>query len=361
MKILYAIQGTGNGHITVAREVLPVLMKRGEVDILVSGCQVDIDLPYEIKYKFHGMSFVFGKNGGIDYLETYKKSHIKQLFKEIRQLPVEEYDLVFSDFEPVSAWACYLKNKPCLGFSHQAAVINKKSPKPPKKDLIGSAVLKYYAPVSRKYGFHYVPYDKDIFTPIIRSQIRNQKIKNKGHYTVYLPSYSDKKIIKLLRYFPKTKWEVFSKHSKEGYAVENIFINPIDNEHFIESIVASEGVLCNAGFQTPAEALFLKKKLMVIPMKGQYEQQCNAAALKMMSVPVVKNMKSKQYKKLKDWIESDAKVIIDLPDETIYIIDEILQKHGSQKREIALPHSTVSSPSRFRDLILKKIFYQLGS
>jgi len=47
------------------------------------------------------------------------------------------------------------------------------------------------------------------------------------------------------------------------------------------SIVCSKatGVFCGAGFETPAEAMFLKKKLMVIPMKGQYEQQCNAAAL----------------------------------------------------------------------------------
>lgn len=361
MKILYAIQGTGNGHITVAREVLPVLMKRAEVDILISGCQVDIDLPYEIKYRFHGMSFVFGKNGGIDYLETYKKSRIKQLFKEIKQLPVEEYDLVFSDFEPVSAWACYLKNKPCLGFSHQAAVVNKKSPRPNKKDLIGSAVLKYYAPVSHKYGFHYIPYDKNIFTPVIRTEIREQKVKNKGHYTVYLPSYSDKKIIKLLHYFPRVKWEVFSKHSNDTYAVENILVRPIQNEAFIESMVTAKGVLCNAGFQTPAEALFLKKKLMVIPMKGQYEQQCNAAALKKMSVPVLKNIKSKQYKKVKEWIESDARVMMDFPDDTIYIIDEILERHGRGRQEMALPEASVSSPSKFRDLLLKKIFYQPGS
>jgi hypothetical protein len=32
-------------------------------------------------------------------------------------------------------------------------------------------------------------------------------------------------------------------------------------------------------FETPAEALFLGKKLLVIPMTGQYEQECNAAAL----------------------------------------------------------------------------------
>lgn len=361
MKILYAIQGTGNGHITVAREVLPILMKRAEVDILVSGCQVDIDLPYDIKYKFHGMSFVFGKNGGIDYLETYKKSHIKQLFREIKQLPVEEYDLVFSDFEPVSSWACYLRNKTCIGFSHQAAVVNKKSPRPEKKDLIGQAVLKYYAPASHCYGFHYVPYDKNIFTPIIRAEIREQKLFNNGHYTVYLPSYSDKKIIKFLSCFPKTKWEVFSKHGKEAYAVENILIRPINNTHFIESMATSEGVLCNAGFQTPAETLLLKKKLMVIPMKGQYEQQCNAVALKMMSVPVIKNIKQKQYKKLKEWIESDAHVAIDFPDDTIYIVDEILERHARVKQEIKLPEVSVSSPSKFRNLLLKKIFYQLGS
>ncbi|HYG49587.1 MAG TPA: glycosyltransferase family protein, partial [Flavobacteriales bacterium] len=118
MRILYAIQGTGNGHLTVALEVLPHLMRRGKVDILISGNEVDVELPYDVKYRFNGLGFIFGKKGGIDYLETYKKARLKQLFKEINSLPVEEYDLVFSDFEPVSAWACRLKNKTCIGFSH---------------------------------------------------------------------------------------------------------------------------------------------------------------------------------------------------------------------------------------------------
>ena len=361
MKILYAIQGTGNGHITVAREVLPILKRRAEVDILVSGYQVDVGLPYEIKYQLRGLCFIFGKKGGIDYLETYRKSNIKQLFRDVQQLPVEDYDLVISDFEPVSGWACYLKNKPCIGFSHQAAVVNKRSPKPNKDDMLGKAVLKYYAPTSERYGFHYVPYDKDIFTPIIRREIREQKVLNNGHYTVYLPSYSDEKIIRLLSCFPNTKWEVFSKHSQETYTMENIYVRPINNEQFIESMVSSEGVLCNAGFQTPAEAIFLKKKLMAIPMKGQYEQQCNAAALKMLGVSVIKNFKPKQYKKLKAWLESDARVVMDFPDETEYIVDEIIERHYKKKQEIKLPDGSVDSPSRFRSLILRKIFYQLGS
>lgn len=360
MKILYAIQGTGNGHITVAREVLPYLKKRADVDILVSGTQVDIGLPYPIDYRLNGLCFIFGKNGGIDYLETYKKSRIKLLFREIQSLPIDDYDLVFSDFEPVSAWACYLRNKPCIGFSHQAAVANKHSPKPEKTDLLGKAVLKYYAPASHRYGFHFLPYDHNIFTPIIRQEVRRQSVSDEGHYSVYLPSYSDKKIIRLLSQFPKIRWEVFSKHSQERYEAGNVFIQPIGNDAFIASMTSATGVLCNAGFQTPSETLFLKKKLLAIPMKGQYEQQCNAAALKMMGVPVMKNIKPKQYKRVKEWIESESSTAIDFPDETEFILDEIISRHY-QKGEARLPKRTIDSPSSFRHFLLNKIFYKLGS
>ena len=39
MRILYGIQGTGNGHISRALEVLPYLKKKASVDILISGRQ----------------------------------------------------------------------------------------------------------------------------------------------------------------------------------------------------------------------------------------------------------------------------------------------------------------------------------
>jgi len=361
MKILYAIQGTGNGHLTVALEVLPLLMKKAEVDILISGTEVDVQLPYDVKYRLHGLCFVFGKKGGIDYLETFRKAKLKKLFNEIRELPVEEYDLVFSDFEPVSAWACYLKNKPCIGFSHQAAVVNKKSPHPKKADPIGQAVLRYYAPVTVRYGFHFVPYNKNIFTPIIRREIRAAEAVNKQHYTVYLPAYNDKRIGKLLSCFPDVRWEVFSKRCSEAYIHENISFFPVTSAAFVQSMLASNGVFCGAGFQTPSEALFLKKKLLVIPMKGQYEQQCNAVALKLLGVPVLKNIKPKQYKKLKDWIESEATVAMDFPDETEWILEQILLQEGDRKAAPELPEKIISTPSKFRNYVVKKIFYQAGT
>src|SRR5437763_15690956 len=140
MKSLYAIQGTGNGHLSRARDIIPLLAKKGDLDILVSGIQADVELPYPIKYKLKGLSFIFGKSGGVDLFQTYKKSNLKKLYAEIKGVPVENYDIIINDFEPVSAWACHIKKKECIGLSHQVAVINKKSPKPVNSDIIGRTI-----------------------------------------------------------------------------------------------------------------------------------------------------------------------------------------------------------------------------
>lgn len=356
MKILYAIQGTGNGHISRARDIIPYLQKQGEVDVLISGTQADVSLPYEVKYVFKGLSFIFGKKGGIDYLETYRRSNVKKLYKEITTLPVQDYDLVISDFEPVSAWACYIQNKPCIALSHQAGVLNKFAPKPTQKDLIGKAVLKFYAPASQVYGFHFLPYDKNVFTPVIREEIRKLKPENKGHYTVYLPAFSDKLILKFLTCFPEANWQVFSKESKEVYQKNNVSIFPIDNKKFIHSLETCEGVVCGAGFETPAEVIFLQKKLLVIPMKGQYEQHCNATALKMMGVPVLKDLKPKQVRNFREWLSEGKPVLAEFPNQTEDIISQIVQKHFRQREPVMSTEKIIDKPCLFRSLLLRKIF-----
>jgi len=254
MKILYAIQGTGNGHLSRARDIIPLLQQKGEVDILISGVQADIELPYPVKYRFRGLSFIFGKKGGVDLLKTYKNSRLKRLYREIQSLPVHEYDLVISDFEPVSAWACKIKKKECIGLSHQLGVSNKKSPKPKKVDPVGKMILKKYAPVTCKYGFHFKAYDDNIFTPVIRKEVRELEPVNFGHYTVYLPSYDDKKIIKILKKAGNVKWHIFSKHTRKAYTKNNFIVEPLSNESFIQSMCTCAGVLCGAGCETPPEA-----------------------------------------------------------------------------------------------------------
>jgi uncharacterized protein (TIGR00661 family) len=328
MKILYAVQGTGNGHLSRAMDIVPLLKKKAKVDVLVSGIQGDLKLPFEVKYTFKGLSFIFGKKGGVDMYETFLKLKSKRFYNEIKQLPIHEYDLIINDFEPISAWACYFSNKECISLSHQSAVLSENAPKPISYDFLGNTILRYYAPSTQQYGFHFERYNKNIFTPVIRQQIRNAKIENKGHYTVYLPAFDDDRILKFLHRFKDVRWQVFSKHNKKPLIEKNVSILPIQNDAFIRSFSTAEGVICGAGFETPAEALFMGKKLLVIPMKGQYEQQCNATALSLMGVPVIKNIKKKQFEKVEKWLASKSIIPVDYPDITERIIDSILLKHS---------------------------------
>ena len=325
MKVLYAIQGTGNGHLSRARDVIPVLLSKNiELDLLVSGVQADVTLPYKVKYNFQGLSFIFGKKGGVDLWKTYSNSNLRGLRKEIKQLPVEKYDLIINDFEPVSAWAAKRKNVPCVSFSHQAAVLSEKAPKPKKPNFSGRQILKRYAPTEKQFGLHFEKYDTGIFTPVIRQEIREAKTQNLGHYTVYLPAYDDNRILSILSQIPEIKWQVFSKHNKIERIQDNVHIQPINNESFIKSLLTCDGVFCGGGFEAPAEALFLNKKLMVIPMKGQYEQQCNAAALYNIGVPVIDSLKKKHIPKIKNWVSSNERIVVDFPNQTDAIINEIL-------------------------------------
>lgn len=331
MRILYAIQGTGNGHLSRSMDIVPLLQQRGDVDIVVSGIQGDLSLPFPVKYKFHGMGFIFGKKGGVDLWKTFKQANTRLFIKEMKKLPVEDYNLVINDFEPVSSWACYQRNKFCVSLSHQAAVMSENAPKPDETDMMGKFIIKNYAPTNVQYGFHFAEFDQNTFTPVIRKQVREQVVENRGHYTVYLPAYDDKRLIERLTEFKHIKWEVFSKHNKKVVSHKNVNIQPINNERFIASMAQSTGVLCGAGFETPAEALFMGKKLLVIPMKNQYEQHLNGAALKYMGVPLIKSLKPKHNDVIYDWLENGKPIPVNYPDKTKDILDMVIDKHSDFK------------------------------
>ncbi len=330
VKILFAIQGTGNGHLSRARDVYPELAKFGDVDVLISGIQADVDFPYPVKYRLYGMSFIFGVHGGVDIIDTVKKLKLRQLIKDIRSLPVQDYDIVINDFEPVTAWACKIKKVPCIAVSHQSAVLNPNAPKPKHGDLLGKLILKYYAPYTSAYGFHFKAFAENIFTPVVRKQIRELIPEDNGHYTVYLPAYDDNTLIKHLSKFTEATWEIFSKHNKNPMVQDNVTLRPIDNDAFIKSMASSTGVLCGAGFEGPAEAMYLGKKLMVIPMLTQYEQQCNAAAIEKMGIPVIYMLSEKYYDDIKWWLTSGNPVNVNYPDQTAAIIERIINEHAPQ-------------------------------
>jgi uncharacterized protein (TIGR00661 family) len=287
MKIFYAVQATGNGHISRAMELLPSLERYGQVDIFLSGANNTLQLDSAVKYRSKGLCLFYSDNGGLDYPQIVRKFAPLRIMREIKDLPVEKYDLVLNDFESITSLACAYKKVPSVNFGHQASFISPKTPRPAKMDVMGEWILRNYARATQYIGLHFKQYDDFILPPVIKKEILQAEPQDKGHITVYLSSYSDATLSKYLFPLKDFRFQVFSKEVKQPVQKGNILFIPVSKSAFSKSLINCSAIITGAGFETPAEALYLGKKLMVIPIRGQYEQLCNAAALQKMGVTVV--------------------------------------------------------------------------
>jgi uncharacterized protein (TIGR00661 family) len=328
MKILYSIQATGNGHIARAVELMPFLRRYGKVDVFLSGNNSSLDTSLPVKYKSKGLSLFYGNSGGLDYWKMLKSFSPIRILQEARSLPVEKYDLVLNDFESITALACKLKNVPFIHFGHQASFQSAHAPRPSKKDIAGEFILKHYASSKHNIGLHFKKYDDFIYSPVIKEKVLQADVVDNGHITVYLSHYSDEVVEKYLSTVKDVQFHVFSKVKKNIERKNNILFMPVNNESFTQSMISSHGVITGAGFETPAETLYLGKKLICVPIHGQYEQCCNAEAIKYFNVPVVNNINDQFPSLLKHWLNTAQPDALHLQHSTAAIIDAVMEKAG---------------------------------
>ena len=85
---------------------------------------------------------------------TSKNNYLKFIYNIIN-LNVNKYDLIINDYEPVSAWASKIKYGNIVSLSHQSALFFEETPKPKKIKKFSWFIFKNYAPVTKKYSFHF--------------------------------------------------------------------------------------------------------------------------------------------------------------------------------------------------------------
>jgi len=284
MNILYGIQLTGNGHITRSVEIIRSLKKRGfNVDIITSGNNSQLDIPFDIKSHHIGISMFYNKNGGIDWFNTIKKINLKKFIMDI-YYDVSEYDIVISDFEPISAWSAKRQNVKSVGIGNQYSFLSDKIHRPRSKSKMAEIFLKNFAPCKLNIGLGYDNYDNFIVKPIINNELLNKKIKDDNFILVYLPSLSVELIYEQIKQFKNQSWKIYSPDIEKDYFIDNIIFKKTNKDSFTNDLVNCTGVITASGFSTTSEALILNKKLWSIPIKKQYEQLCNAIALKKMGI-----------------------------------------------------------------------------
>ncbi|MES1217752.1 MAG: glycosyltransferase family protein [Bacteroidota bacterium] len=338
MKIFYAIQATGNGHISRAMELLPHLEQYGKIDILLSGANSNLALDAPIKYRSNGLSLFYNCNGGLDYWRIVKEMHVLRLRKEIQDLPVEKYDLVINDFDYITAAACAKKKIPSINYGHQASFQSQHTPRPEKRNSAGEWILKNYARATDYVGLHFDRYDDYIFTPVVKREIIDATPSDNKYITVYLPSYCEPQLKDIFGELKDYQFQVFTKEITQVKKDGNIVFLPVDKKMFNESLVHCTGIITGGGFETPAEAIHLGKKIMSIPIKGQYEQVCNSAALKKKGIVCKQTIGAEFKNEFYQWLENAPVVQLDYSKSVEQSLDYLFQRHKKiSKEDFVLP------------------------
>ncbi len=310
MRIFYGVQGTGNGHITRARVMAKELYAAGcDVTFQFTGRPADKYFDMEIFNGYQsrtGLTFNTGK-GQVNYLKTAFDAKPITFIKDIKSLDLSGYDLVISDFEPVTAWAAKNQKKPVLGIGHQYA-FNHKIPRV-GSDPIADQVMKYFAPADVGVGLHWHHFGQPILPPIIDTpETPKNIIKNK--IIVYLPFEDQHEVIRLLAPFESFDFHIYAPEPVSS-KFNHITCNPLSRNGFQKDLYDCAGIISNAGFELASESLQMGKKILAKPLHAQMEQISNAAALQQLGYGHV--MHDMDSSVIQHWLHDNHAVHITYP------------------------------------------------
>ncbi|GLX77281.1 glycosyl transferase [Thalassotalea insulae] len=321
MKILYGVQGTGNGHISRSRVMAKYLTQHDvEVTYLLSGREksqlFDMDIFGDYLH-FPGLTFKTNQ-GKIDYTGSLFVNNMFKFFRDVAALDVEPYDLVITDFEPITAWAAKRANKALLAIGHQYA-FGANTPVA-GKSVIAAKILQHFAPAEQSLGLHWSHYDNNVLPPIIDVNLKRQS--EQGPIVVYLPFEDQAQVVQLLQQFPQQN---FIQYSAELSAktLANVEQKKTCYQGFKQDLVQAKAVICNSGFELNSECIHLGIPILTKPIQGQMEQQSNALALAQLGYGKV--MQELSFSSIDNWLVNlSSQTICRYPDVAKEIVNWLL-------------------------------------
>ncbi|MEM1404912.1 MAG: MJ1255/VC2487 family glycosyltransferase [Pseudomonadota bacterium] len=302
MKILYGVQGTGNGHLSRARALSAAFDESSlYVDYLFSGRKPErfFDMECFGDYQTRsGMTFA-NIDGRVDYVRTVLGNNYWHFVRDVFALDLTPYDLVITDFEPITAWAGRLRGKTVVSMGHQPAFDF--SVPVANKDLRTSLLMKLFAPGQLRIGMHWDKFDAPILPPLV--DVGAGAVSHTDHKVlVYLPFETQSRVHALLATLEPFQFFVYapgSVHEQRG----NLHLRPTSLEGFRADLHDCSAVICNAGFELSSECLSLGKRLLVKAQGRQMEQASNALALEKLGYGA--SLKELDAARIRCWLERE--------------------------------------------------------
>ncbi len=305
MKFLFIVQGEGRGHMTQAISLHSILRKNGhEICHVVVGKSKRRELPHFFSdqiqspiQQLDSPNFVTDKKGksvkvfqsifiNLLKLRTFIKS-----INRIDELVKNEQPDVIINFYDFLGGLYYLLKKPKakhVVIAHQFFVAHPSFDFPKGRFfdrsslILGNKLAGYKASKILALSFQELPDTKrlTIVPPLLRKEIKSQVVSQQNHFLVYMVNHGyAEQVEKFHANHPDIPIHCFwdKKGVPEEYKKEeNLTFYQLNDKKFIEFMASCQGYLTTAGFESVCEAMFMGKPTLMVPVKGHYEQSCNA-------------------------------------------------------------------------------------
>ena len=292
-RIIYAVAGEGFGHASRAHLVGQRFLDAGHEVLFVASNRALLYLRQyygERVKEIFGLTFDYSK-GYVDPAATVWKNLVRlpaghrlnrELFERVYQ-PFEP-DLVVTDFEPFSGWWARRHGVPFISIDNEH-LLTMCSLEHQLRDVLGrlnaTIVVRFHYFGARAYvvtSFFRTPLRHRaavLAPPIVRPAIARLLSSDAGHIVVYATTGTHEQQWRdVLGRFARQEFHVYGFNKKAEYG--NCLFKEASIEGFATDLAAAHGVIASAGFSLISECLYLRKKMLLLPLPGQYEQLINA-------------------------------------------------------------------------------------
>ncbi|GIV38383.1 MAG: glycosyl transferase [Thermonema sp.] len=304
-RFLFVVQGEGRGHMTQALALRSLLLKAGHSVVAVLVGRVEgrtlpaffTEALSEPLHQFDSPNFVKDKeNKGIAWGATFSHNlwqagRFLHSARQIRQW-VKHYrpDLIVNFYDLLAGIAHGRRSLgvPMVCIGHQYLLEHPDFRHPHwGLDRLGltlnTRMTARGASLQLALSFDDAYADTrkiKVVAPLLRSELYELQVSGGDFILAYVNNAGyGKEIIEWQRAHPHIKVHCFwdRKGEPKTYTPQpNLTLHQLDGALFLKMMASCRALATTAGFESVCEAMVLGKPVLMVPIRGQYEQQCNA-------------------------------------------------------------------------------------
>lgn len=304
-KFIFTVQGEGRGHLTQAISFTQIAREAGHevIGYAVGSFQgrkipsFFLDFIGETPLlQYNSPSIIFGNGKSVQLAKTAMQAvtNFKTFWKSATQLEefIEELkpDGIINFYESITG-LYKLKSRskvPTMSVGHQYLLLNKNFESFPEKKidrmLLNMNTMITSIGSKKLLGLSFRPIDNDekieVVPPLLRQQVKSIVPKAGERWLAYLTHFRlSEDIMAWSNANPDVKLDCFwdNPARRETYHYsDSLTFHPIDAENYLAKMTECAGLISTAGFESVAEAMYLGKPAMMVPVPNHIEQMINA-------------------------------------------------------------------------------------